>query len=108
VIRRPARVKLLLSIDPLYPVSIISPPIVAGTRPGKSTIYKSSTIMIELTLKWQLILAGSGCMAIKAAGVTMALTKGGCLGHRKHLLTLREKRGSGGIVSGPKKGFTRT
>lgn len=41
-----------------------------------------------------------GCVATKAAGVTKALTKGGCLGYRKHLLTLREKRGSGGIVSG--------
>jgi hypothetical protein len=43
-----------------------------------------------------------------AAGVAKALTKGGCLGYRKHLLTLREKRGSGGIVSGPRKGITRT
>jgi hypothetical protein len=38
-------------------------------------------------------------VATKAAGVTKALTKGGCLGYRKHLLTLRGKRGSGGIVS---------
>jgi hypothetical protein len=37
-------------------------------------------------------------MAIKAAGVTMALTKSDCLGYRKHLLALREKRGSGSIV----------
>jgi hypothetical protein len=55
--------------------------------------------MIKLTPERQLIHAGPSCMATKAAGVTKALTKGGCLGYRKHLLVLREKRGSGGIVS---------
>jgi hypothetical protein len=72
----------------------------AGTMLGKSTISESSTAMIKLTSEWQLIHAGPGCVATKAAGVTKSLTKGGCLGYRKHLLTLREKRGSGGIVSG--------
>jgi hypothetical protein len=67
---------------------------------GKSTISESSTAMIKLTSERQLIHAGPGCVATKAAGVTKALTKGGCLGYRKHLLTLKEKRGSGGIVSG--------
>jgi hypothetical protein len=38
-------------------------------------------------------------MATKAAGVTMALTKSDCLGYRKHLLALREKRGNGSIIS---------
>jgi hypothetical protein len=80
----------------------------AGTMLGKSTISESSTAMIKLTSERQLIHAGPSCVATKAASVTKALTKGGCLGHRKHPLTLREKRGSGGIVSGPKKGFTRT
>jgi hypothetical protein len=81
---------------------------VAGTMPGKSTISESSTAMIKLTSERQLIHAGPGCVATKAAGVIKALTKDGCLGHRKHLLTLREKRGSGGIVSGPRKGITGT
>jgi hypothetical protein len=66
---------------------------------GKSTISGSSTAMIKLTPERQLIYAGPGCVATKAAGVTKALTKGGCFAYRKHLLTLREKRGSGGIVS---------
>jgi hypothetical protein len=55
--------------------------------------------MIKRTPEWQLIHSGSSCVATKAAGVTIALTKGGCLGYRKHLLALREKRGSGGIIS---------
>jgi hypothetical protein len=67
--------------------------------PGKSTVSESSTAMIKLSLDWQLIHAGSGCVATKAAGVTNALTKGGYLRYRKHLLVLREKRCSGGIVS---------
>jgi hypothetical protein len=66
---------------------------------GKCTISKNSTAMIKLTLERQLIRAGPGCVATKAAGVTKALTKGGYLGYRKHLLALREKWGSGGIVS---------
>jgi hypothetical protein len=48
----------------------------AGTMLGKSTISESSTEMIKLTYEWQLIHAGSGCVATKAAGVTKALTKG--------------------------------
>jgi hypothetical protein len=68
---------------------------------GKSTISESSTAMIKLTFERQLIYAGPGRVATKAAGVTKALTKGGCLGHRKHLLMFREKRGSGGIDSSP-------
>jgi hypothetical protein len=72
---------------------------------GKSTISESSTAMIKLTPEQQLIHAGSGCAATKAAGVTKVLTKGGCLGYRKHLLTLREKCGSGGIVSGTEERF---
>jgi hypothetical protein len=81
---------------------------VAETMPGKSTISESSTAMIKLTPERQLIHAGPGCMTTNAAGVTKAMTKDGCLGYRKHLLTLREKRGSGGIVSGRRKGFTGT
>ncbi|RPB11560.1 hypothetical protein P167DRAFT_575050 [Morchella conica CCBAS932] len=37
-----------------------------------------------------------------------ALTKGSCLRNWKHLLTLREKRGSGGITSPPLEGITGT
>jgi hypothetical protein len=72
----------------------------AGTMQGKSTISENSTAMIKLTLEWQLIHAGPGFVETKAAGVTKALTKSGYIGYRKHLLALREKRGSGGIVSG--------
>jgi hypothetical protein len=50
---------------------------VAGTMLGKSTISESSTAMIKLTPEWQLIHAGPSCVATKAAGVTMALSKGG-------------------------------
>jgi hypothetical protein len=66
---------------------------------GKSTISESSTATIKLTPEWQLIHAGPGCLATKPAGITKALTEGGCLGYRKHLLMLREKWGSGGIVA---------
>jgi hypothetical protein len=55
--------------------------------------------MIKLIFERQLIHAGPGCVATKAVGVTKTLTKGGCLGYRKHLLTFREKRGSSGIFS---------
>jgi hypothetical protein len=75
---------------------------------GKSTINESSTAMIKLTSEWQLIHASPSCVATKAAGVTKALTKSGCLRYRKHLLMLREKWGSGGIVSALRKGFTGT
>jgi hypothetical protein len=67
--------------------------------PGRFTISESSTVMIKLTPERQLIHAGLGCVATKAAGVTKALTKGVCLGYRKHLLALRKTSGSGGIVS---------
>jgi hypothetical protein len=55
--------------------------------------------MIKLTPERQLIHVGSACVSTKATGVTMALTKGSCLGYWKHLLAFREKRCSGGIVS---------
>jgi hypothetical protein len=64
--------------------------------------------MIKFTSKWQLIHAGPGYLATKAAGITMVLTKGGCLGHRKHLLALREKWGSSGIVSRTKERLHRS
>ena len=76
--------------------------------PGKSTISKDSTAMIKLTPERQLIHAGPSCVATKAAGVTKALTKGGCLRNRKHSLTLREKRGSDGIASLPQEGIAGT
>jgi hypothetical protein len=71
----------------------------AWTIAGKSTISKISTAMIKLTSERQLIHAGPGCVATKAAGITKALSKCGGLEYWKHLLTLREKCGSGGIVS---------
>ena len=76
--------------------------------PGKSTICKDSTAMIKLTPERQLIHAGPSCVATQAAGVTKALTKGGCLRNRKHSLTLREKRGSDDIASLPQEGIAGT
>jgi hypothetical protein len=70
----------------------------AGAMPGKSTISRNSTVMIKLIPDRQLIHAGSGCVATKAAGVTKALTKGSSLWYRKHPLTFREKWVSGGSI----------
>jgi hypothetical protein len=55
--------------------------------------------MIKHTPDRQLIHAGPGCVATKAAGITKALTKGGCLWYWKQLLSLRGKQSSGSIVS---------
>ncbi|RPB17750.1 hypothetical protein P167DRAFT_569488, partial [Morchella conica CCBAS932] len=73
-----------------------------------STISESSTAMIKLTPERQLIYACPSCVATKTAGVTKALTKGGCHRNRNHSLTLREKRGSDGIASLPLEGSTGT